>query len=129
MRVFADGLRTRVYANPLGGKGVFAVFAVFADAHTRAHEGISMSSTLSGDEIRATHHAIAADVEARILQALTDGPCSTLDLVKRVSDVRGSRRDLIEGLARLVDEEKIIGTPKPSAPRDWLSSATWRLAV
>lgn len=126
---FADGLLTAEYAISLEGERVFAGFAVFADARTRAHEGFSAMATLTGDEIRATYREVSADVERRVMDVLAQGkPQSTLDLVNRVTTARGSQRDLIEALARLVDEGRVVATLKPDAPREWLSCVTWRLA-
>lgn len=84
---------------------------------------------VTADEIRAACREVAADVEARIVEHLTEhGSASTLALVLSVSSARGSRRDLIEGLARLVDDGRVVGTRKPHGRADWLAGVTWRLA-
>lgn len=80
-------------------------------------------------EVRATALALATDVEARVLAVLRDvGDASTLTLVTRVETQRGSRRDLIEALAALVDAGRIVGTRRPGGRTDWLAGITWRLA-
>lgn len=80
-------------------------------------------------EVRATTQALSADVEARILAVLAErGEASTLDLVRLVESQRGSRRDLIESLASLLDQGEIVGTRKPHGRSDSLAGITWRPA-
>lgn len=84
---------------------------------------------VTADEIRAACREVADDVVALIVEHLTtQGAASTLDLVRSISSVRGSRRDLIEGLAQLVEDGRIVGERKPHGRQDWLAGVTWRLA-
>ena len=122
---FADTLRT-VYPQTLPGGN--RVFCRFADDFSRARTKGS-DAMVTADEIRAACREVGSDVEARIVEHLTThGKASTLDLVLSVSSARGSRRDLIEGLAQLVEDGRIVGERKPHGRQDWLAGVTWRLA-
>lgn len=86
-------------------------------------------SLVTSAEVRATAQALAADVEARILAVLAEwGEASTLDMVRLVESQRGSRRDLVESLASLLDRGEIVGTRKPHGRPESLAGITWRLA-
>lgn len=87
------------------------------------------SLVVTSSEVRATAQTLAADVEARILAVLQEqGQASTLTLVSRVEAQRGSRRDLIEALASLLDSGQIVGTRRHGSRPDWLAGITWTLA-
>lgn len=83
---------------------------------------------VTGDEIRATCRGVATQVEGLVLRYLAQHGPSTLLKLTDISETGGSRRDLMEALAHLVDTGKVVGTRRPSAAAGQLSGATFRLA-
>lgn len=89
---------------------------------------VEQEQTVTGDEIRATCQDVATQVEGLILRYLERHGPSTLLKLTDISETSGSRRDLMEALAHLVDDGRVVGTRKVGAAAGQIAGATFRLA-
>lgn len=105
----------------MGQNGSFAV-----DHGSRACAYVK-GLAMNGDAIRTGYTAIRHGVENRVIGVLERrGPCTTYQVNTGVSDVGYS--ELIETLARLVDDGKVVATRKPTTARGGRPGVIYRLA-